>query len=75
MSEGAFHAAFQYHWAGPALYIAMVWCIFAWSGRTILGRPKWMVVSRTTIFTFWTLVGLLAAAQSVRVLQEWIPNS
>ena len=71
MSAGTFVVAFQHHWAGPSLYIAMVWCILVWPLRyksedhAGFHLPNWM------LWSYWSCVGVLFFGQALRVTGLW----
>jgi len=71
MSSGAFENAFDYNWAGPPLYFAMVWCVFVWAGRFATARPQLLAPPKFVIVGFWMGTGGLFLGQAVRTVFGW----
>ena len=71
MSAGEWGAAFEHHMAGPLLYGAMVWCIFAWAIRFVSGPAQWMSPGRTVLSFYWGATLLMYLGQVGRIAMQW----
>jgi len=71
MSAGAWSNAFEHHWAGPALYVAMAWCVVVWALRHLALRPKLLTIPRRILFAYWAAAGMLFVGQLIRTVWSW----
>jgi hypothetical protein len=71
MSAGVWGSAFSHNWAGPTLYLAMVWCVVVWALRLASDGPGSWTLPKWALVGFWSTTGLLFVGQAVRTVYGW----